>query len=132
MDTIKKYHPEKKVAIETEGLMITAELNDTLTAKKILEILPLEGNVHVWGEEIYFDIPLKIDLEPDAREAIEIGTLAYWPTGPAFCIFFGPTPVSIDEKPRAYSPVNILGHIIGDSSRLKCVPNGAKIRVALA
>jgi hypothetical protein len=130
-DTTQKCKSERKIVLFIEGLVMNAELNDTLTARKILEILPLEGTVQVWGEEIYFDIPLKMDLQPDAREDIEIGTLAYWPMGPAFCIFFGPTPISIDEKPRAYSPVNILGHILGDFSKLKRVSSGARIRVTL-
>jgi len=128
-DTIKKDHSEKKIVVLIEGLTIQAELNDSRTAQKIMKTLPLEGNVHVWGNEIYFDIPLKMDLEPNARVEIEIGTLAYWPKGPSFCIFFGSTPISIDEKPRAYSPVNILGHIQGDLTQLKYVSNGSKIRV---
>ena len=112
-----------------ENLSITAELNNTITAHKIYEILPIEGTVNVWGEEIYFEIPLKIDMEPEARADVEVGTLAYWPSGSAFCIFFGPTPVSTDEKPRAYSPVNIFGHILGDSTLFKTISNGVKIRI---
>jgi hypothetical protein len=76
-NTIQKCKSKRKIVLFIEGLIMNAELNDTLTAKKILEILPLEGTVQVWGEEIYFDIPLKMDLQPDAREDIEIGTLAY-------------------------------------------------------
>jgi len=68
-------------------------------------------------------------LENDARPEVEVGDLGYWPSGPAFCIFFGPTPVSRDEKPRAYSPVNIFGRIIGDSTLFKTVSNGSNIRV---
>lgn len=122
----------EKILISVEDLSISAELYDTPTAKQILEILPLEGKVNVWGEEIYFEIPLETDLEPEARADVEVGTLAYWPSGPAFCIFFGPTPVSADEKPRAYSPVNIIGHILSDSSRLKTISNGSIIRITRA
>ena len=122
----------KKIIISSEDLSVQAELNDTYTAKKIFEALPIEGTVNVWGDEIYFDIPLELDLENDARAEVEVGDLGYWPSGPAFCIFFGPTPVSRDEKPRAYSPVNIFGRIIGNSTRFKTVSNGAKIRVTRA
>ncbi|MBU4208541.1 MAG: hypothetical protein KKD12_02520 [Proteobacteria bacterium] len=119
----------QKIIISVEDLSVTAELNDTNTAEKIFEALPLEGTVNLWGDEIYFDIPLELDLENDAKADVEVGELGYWPSGPAFCIFFGPTPVSRDEKPRAYSPVNIFGRIIGDTTQLKTVSNGSKIRI---
>ncbi len=119
----------EKILISVENLSVPAELNNTSTAKKILEALPLKGIVNVWGEEIYFEIPLETDLEPEAKADVEVGTLAYWPSGPAFCIFFGLTPVSTDEKPRAYSPVNIVGHILGDSTKLKTISNGSKILI---
>jgi len=120
----------KIINISVENLSISAELNNTATAQQILESLPLEGVVNVWGEEIYFEIPLEIDLEGDARADVEVGDLGYWPSGPAFCIFFGPTPVSADEKPRAYSPVNIFGRILGDATQFKAVSNGSNIRVS--
>jgi hypothetical protein len=83
-----------RINISVENLSVEAEMLDTPTAKKILEVLPLESSANVWGDEIYFDIPLNIELEPEAGADVEIGDLAYWPAGPAFCIFFGPTPVS--------------------------------------
>jgi hypothetical protein len=120
----------KKIAIQTKNLSIEAEVKDTPTAQMILKSLPLEGSSNVWGDEIYFTIPLNLDLEPDAREEVEVGDMAYWPSGPAFCIFFGPTPASTDEKPRAYSPVNVFGKIIGDATLFKNISQGEKIRVA--
>jgi hypothetical protein len=122
----------QKIIISVEDLSVTAELNETYTAEKIFKALPIEGTVNLWGDEIYFDIPLELDLENDARADAEVGELGYWPSGPAFCIFFGPTPVSKDEKPRAYSPVNIFGRIIGNSTQLKTVSNGSKIRVTIS
>ena len=120
---------DKTITITVSGITVEAELNDSSTAAGILEILPVEGRANVWGEEIYFDIPLNIDQEPDARVDVAVGDLAYWPAGPAFCIFFGPTPVSTDEKPRAYSPVNVFGRVIGDAGQLKAVADGSKITV---
>ncbi len=119
----------EKINIIVDNLSLSAELYDSPTAKTILESLPLEGIAHVWGEEIYFEIPLNIELEPEARAEVEVGELGYWPTGPAFCIFFGPTPVSTNDKPRAFSPVNIFGQLIEDSKPFKTVPNGVKILV---
>jgi hypothetical protein len=119
----------KKINISVENLSVDAELLDTPTASKILEVLPLESSVNVWGDEIYFDIPVRLAPEPDARAEVEVGDLAYWPAGPAFCIFFGPTPVSIGNEPRAYSPVNVFGKVAGDPKQFKSVPSNATILI---
>ena len=118
-----------KIMIEVENISMEAELLDTPTAKKISEILPLEGSANVWGDEIYFDIPLSIDQEPGASQDVEVGDLGYWPAGPAFCIFFGPTPVSSGDQPRAYSPVNVFGRVLGNPQLFKGVANGAIIKI---
>lgn len=118
-----------KIRIEVDRMSLEAELKQSPTAAKILEALPLEGRASVWGDEIYFDIPLRIELEPDARDLVSVGDLGYWPVGAAFCIFFGPTPVSTDEHPKAYSPVNVFGHLTGDAGGLKAIQDGARIVV---
>ena len=122
----------EKISISVADVTLEAELNDSPTAREIFEMLPLEGRANVWGDEIYFTIPLNLALEDDARAGVAVGDLAYWPSGPAFCIFFGPTPVSTDENPRAYSPVNVFGRITGDARRLKGVANGAAVQVSAA
>ncbi len=119
----------KKIIIKTADMSIEAELKDTPTAEMIFKSLPLDGNANVWGDEIYFEIPLDLELEPEAQEEVEIGDLAYWPSGNAFCVFFGPTPVSKDERPRAYSPVNVFGKITEDAILFKNVSQGEKIQV---
>ena len=122
----------QKINISVGNVTVEAEMHDTPTASKILEALPIEGLANVWGDEIYFDIPLSLALEPDARELVEVGDLGYWPAGPAFCIFFGPTPVSRGDQPRAYSPVNVFGRVIGDAKQLKGISSGEKIRITSA
>ncbi len=119
----------EKINISVGDVSAEAELLNTPTSQQILETLPLESSVNVWGDEIYFDIPVKLELEPDARAEVEIGDLAYWPAGPAFCIFFGPTPVSVGNEPRAYSPVNVFGKVLGDPKQFKSVPSNATIRI---
>jgi hypothetical protein len=121
-----------KINIEVENISIKAELLDTPTGRKIAEALPLEGSVNIWGDEIYFDIPLAIEQEPDARQDVDVGDLAYWPAGPAFCIFFGPTPVSTGDQPRAYSPVNVFGRALDNLQPLKRVSSGASIKISAA
>lgn len=118
-----------KISINVDDITLTAELNDTPTARAIADGLPIEGNANVWGDEIYFEIPIALPLADDAVEEVDVGTLAYWPTGNALCIFFGPTPVSTGEKPRAYSPVNVFGKIIEDTAILKKVAGGTPVTV---
>jgi hypothetical protein len=120
----------KKVKIETGDIALVAEFNDSETAQAIYDILPVTGSANVWGDEIYFSIPLHVEQSADAREEVEVGDLAFWPAGDAFCIFFGPTPVSRDEKPRAYSPVNVFGRITGDAAQLRRVSNADQVRVS--
>ena len=121
----------EKILITVENISVEAELFETPTARKILEALPLEGSSNIWGDEIYFNIPLNIEQEPEAREDVDIGDLGYWPAGPAFCIFFGPTPVSAGNQPRAYSPVNVFGKIMGDTRQFKAVSDGAVIKIKI-
>ncbi len=122
----------KRIRIDVGEISLEAELNESATAEAIWDSLPLEGSANRWGDEIYFQIPVEAAPEPEARAEVEVGELAYWPVGRAFCIFFGPTPVSVDDQPRAYSPVNILGRVLGDSTSLRSAPDGARVRVVAA
>jgi len=118
-----------RISISVEGITLEAELDATPTAQAILNALPIETTVNTWGDEIYCEIPVIIDQEPTARADVEVGELGYWPVGHAFCIFFGRTPASTGDKPRAASPVNVFGRILGDTACLKNVPHGAVIRI---
>ncbi len=117
------------ITISAGDISISAELNNSPTADEIWRALPIEGRANTWGDEIYFEIPVIINEEPDARADVEVGDLGYWPSGHAFCIFFGPTPVSSDEKPCAASPVNVFGRVVGDVTKLKNVRSGEMVRV---
>ena len=121
-----------EILISVNDQAYRAVLSDSPTAEKLWDALPVEGEANIWGDEIYFEIPLAAPQEPDAREEVDVGTIAYWPTGRAFCIFFGPTPVSSGDKPRAYSPVNILGEIEGDLSGLRNVQQGDAVQLQKA
>ncbi len=109
--------------------ILPASLNDSPTARAIARKLPIIGIGQRWGDEIYFDIPVQMDLEPDAREVVQAGELGYWPTGNAFCIFFGLTPVSQGDEIRAASAVNIIGCVQGDLSVLRNVRSGTEVRI---
>lgn len=118
---------EKRIRILVGNLNVEAALNDSKTAQLIWEALPIEARGNTWGEEIYFGIPVKTGLEPGARDVVSSGELGYWPTGHAFCIFFGPTPASRGDEIRAASAVNIIGKVIGDPKVFLKVKDGAKI-----
>jgi hypothetical protein len=109
-----------------------AQLNDSPTAQLIWEALPITGRANTWGDEIYFDIPVRAEQAPDARADVEVGELGYWPAGSAFCIFFGPTPVSSGDQPRAASPVNVVGRVLGDATAFRKVGAGATVMLSKA
>jgi hypothetical protein len=118
-----------KIIIGSGDINLVAELNGSATAISVYNSLPLSGRANIWGDEIYFSIPLQLEQAPDARQEVEVGDLGFWPVGNAFCIFFGPTPVSTSERPKAYSPVNVFGHIHGDATELRKVRDGDEIRI---
>jgi hypothetical protein len=118
-----------RVRIRAGDVECEAELNDSTTARAIARALPIDGRAKTWGEEIYFEIPVAADEASDARQDMEVGELAYWPPGSAFCIFFGRTPASTGEGPRAASNVNPVGRVVGDARSFSSVENGASVRI---
>ena len=122
----------RKIRILVNDLTIEAELNDSKTAQLIWEALPIEAKVNTWGEEIYFGIPVKTGIEEGARDVVSSGELGYWPSGHAFCIFFGPTPVSGESEIRAASAVNIIGKVLSDPKVFRKVKDGTKVTIEIA
>jgi len=119
-----------RIRIKVGTVSVEAELNDNPTAKKVLAALPIEGRANIWGDEIYFRIPVSAQEEPDSRAEVEVGELGYWPPGSAFCLFYGRTPASGDDDlPCAASPVNILGKVIGDAKALQPTRDGTKVTI---
>ena len=121
-----------KIEITVGNVSLDAELYDTPTAKKVGAMLPFEGAFNTWGDEIYFTIPVESELDDSAKESVEMGDLGYWPTGKAFCIFFGPTPMSTGDEIIPASAVNIIGRVEGDATRLKEVMQEDKVSLAIA
>jgi hypothetical protein len=119
----------KRIKITSGEIEVLANLYETKTALAIWDALPFRGKVNRWGDEIYFEIPLKLPKEKEARETVGVGELGYWPPGHAFCIFFGMTPASTENEIKAASPVNIFGRVEGDPEILKGVPEDSEIRV---
>jgi hypothetical protein len=118
---------EKKIRILAGEVKAEAELNESGTSQLIWDALPIEARANLWGEEIYFAIPVKTESEEGAREVVSEGELGYWPTGHAFCIFFGPTPASRGKEIRAASAVNIIGRVLSDPKIFRKVKDGARV-----
>ena len=123
---------ERKIRITAGKVQAEAVLNESPTATKVWEALPIEERGNTWGDEIYFSIPVDAKQEKDARDLVAVGELGYWPPGTAFCIFYGRTPASTDERPRAASPVNIIGMVTGDATVFRTVSSGARVKLELA
>jgi hypothetical protein len=124
-----------KLIIEFEGLgCVEGELYSELnpeTFEALIRSLPIESTVETWGKEVYFEVPVSVGRE-NAKREVSIGDIAYWPDGGCLCIFFGPTPISVDEKPIAASPVNVVGRVISGLDILSRVEDGVKVKVKLA
>ena len=122
----------RRIKISSGEVEIFALLSDSVTADKIWDSLPFKEDGHVWGDEIYFKIPVNTGIEKEAFEVVLSGDLGYWPTGAAFCIFFGATPISREGEIRPASAVNVFGKIEGDTSVLKKVLPGNEVLVEKA
>ena len=118
----------KKIWIRAGAIEVGAELNDTKTARAIWGALPIKSRVNLWGDEIYFSIPLSLEIEL-GQELVSLGDLGYWPDGNAFCIFFGPTPMSRRDEIRPASWVTVFGKVIGDAAVFKKIAEGTKITI---
>ncbi|MFB6079390.1 MAG: cyclophilin-like fold protein [Haloferacaceae archaeon] len=116
-----------QVAVDGTELEATWTDDSPTTRAAVADALPLAGDAARWGDELYFTVPVEADPE-NARAVVEPGTVAYWPRGPALCLFWGPTPASTDERPRAASPVNVLARV-GDVGPLSGVEGGATVRI---
>ena len=96
------------------------------TAEVVLDSLPIEGEAIRWGDEFYFATALEIP-EEHGRQDIEVGEVAFWPAGKAIAVFFGRTPVSVSDKPRAYENVNVFGKVEGEAQSLVKVLSGERV-----
>jgi uncharacterized protein len=118
-----------RIRFDFGSLTLDAELSDTPTAKAIAAALPIEASALTWGEEVYFEIPVQVARDKDARAVVTPGEIAYWPDGHAIAIGFGRTPISKGDETRLASPCNIWAKALSDVKALKAVRVGTKIKV---
>jgi hypothetical protein len=121
----------RRIRFDFGALTLDAELLDTPTARAVAAALPISSSALTWGEEIYFEIPVKAAVEKDARAVVTPGEVAYWPSGHAIALGFGRTPISRGDETRLASPCNIFAKAIGNVKALAKVKAGAKVNVTL-
>jgi len=120
---------EREITVRVGAISAKARLFDTPTADAVWQALPFESSYDVWGGEIYFTIPVSTGLEGTAQEMVEKGDLGYWPSGRAFCIFFGPTPISGAHEIRAAGKVNVFGKVTDKPEAFTGASPDGRIRV---
>jgi hypothetical protein len=118
-----------KIRFDFGTLTLEAELFDTPTAKAVAGKLPVASSALTWGEEVYFEVPVTVAREKDARAVVTPGEIAYWPDGPAIAIGFGRTPISKGDETRLASPCNVFAKALGDVKALAAVRAGTKVKV---
>ncbi len=118
-----------QIRITAGDVSLIATLNDSPTARLIVDALPITGRVQTWGDEIYFPIPVIVSNDETAAEVVDKGAIAYWPPGNALCMFWGPTPASRGDEIRPASAVNVCGMIDEDPVELANAPHGGEILI---
>jgi len=121
-----------KLRVSVPGSVFEIELNDTRTARALLEATPFDSRAQTWGEEVYFSTPVSATVEPDAKQVVEPGTVCFWCEGDALALPYGRTPISTDERPKLASRCNVVGRIVGDPKALARIKTGEKLSVSRA
>jgi hypothetical protein len=121
-----------RIRFDFGTLKLDAELLDTPTAQAVAAALPIASRALTWGEEVYFEIPVDVAREKDARAVVTPGEVAYWPDGHCIALGFGRTPISQGDECRLASPCNIFARIEGDVRTLAHVKVGARVTVTAA
>jgi len=120
-----------RISISWPNGAASATLEDTPTSRALVSALPVKAKAQTWGEEVYFEVPVKATLEAGAKQVVPPGTVCFWTEGGSLALPWGRTPVSEGEESRLVTRCNVLGAIDGDPRRLASVRSGDGITVSL-
>ncbi|WP_299620843.1 cyclophilin-like fold protein [Pelagibius sp.] len=121
-----------KLKVTAGSVAVLIETRDTPTAAAILAALPIRSTARTWGEEVYFNIPVSMPREAEAKAVLQPGEIAFWNDGDAIAIGFGPTPVSQGEEIRLASPGNVWADALDDVRAFAAVRGGENVTVERA
>ena len=110
---------------------LSATLDDTPTARSLVAALPLSARAQTWGEEVYFEIPVKAVLEKSAKQVVPPGTVCFWVEGSSLALPWGRTPISEGKESKLVSPCNVLGRIDGEARDFASVKGGDTMTLSL-
>jgi hypothetical protein len=116
-----------RIRFDFGALTLDAELLDTPTARAVAAALPIRSKVLTWGEEVYFEVPVRVGREPAARAIVTPGEIAFWPEGPAIALGFGRTPISEGTETRLAAPCNVFARALGDVKILGRIKAGEQV-----
>ena len=119
-----------RIRFDFGTLTLDADLLDTPTARAIAGSLPFTAAAMTWGEEVYFEIPVRVARDENARAVVIPGEVAYWPDGHCIALGFGRTPVSQGDETRLASPCNIFAKVVGDVKALAQIKPDTRINVS--
>ena len=120
------------INLKFSNYTLNIKLRSTNTANAIKNILPFKSIVKTWGDEIYFEIPIKknLDLESDAKDVINLGEIAYWIDGKCIAIGYGKTPISQNNEIRLAAKTNIWGDAVLDVKELGKIKDGDEVIIS--
>ena len=107
-----KYPVVVKITNSSNILLELDDVNSPKTVRDFIDKLPFTVDLNVWGEEIYTSKSPISQPEENSKSPVELNDVAYWPTGKAICLFYGPTPIGNPDEITPASPVNVIGKII--------------------
>ena len=95
--------------LKFDSFEIKLNLDNSQTALKLAKLGSFKAQINTWGDEIYFETAnLAIKPDKNARDIVIFGEVAYWCEGHSIAIGFGKTPVSIENKIRLVTKVNVF------------------------
>ena len=119
-----KHKVQIKIPNSAPIILQLDDANSPKTVDDFIEKLPFTVNLNVWGDEIYTSESPINQTEENAKSPVQLNDVAYWPSGKAICLFYGPTPIGNPGEITPASPVNIIGKIVSPDKTILSKADG--------